>query len=49
MDTATRQHEAKPKELDHQRAALERRSQEEEQRWQKQKDKLEAASGRARD
>jgi colicin import membrane protein len=43
------EHEAKIKKIEQDRAALDRRSQAEEARWEKQKEKLETALRRARD
>jgi colicin import membrane protein len=46
---AKREHETKVEEIKRDRAALDRRSQEEDARWEKQKEKLETALRRARD
>jgi colicin import membrane protein len=44
-----REHETKVEEIERERAALDRRSQAEDARWAKQKQKLETALRRARD
>jgi colicin import membrane protein len=49
LELATREHETKAKKIDNDRAALDRRSQAEDARWEKQKQKLEIALRRARD
>jgi colicin import membrane protein len=49
LERAKGEHEAKIKEIDDARAALDRRSQAEDARWEKQKDKLENAVRRAHD
>jgi colicin import membrane protein len=49
LELATREHEAKAKKIEYQRAAFDRRSQAEDARWDKQKEKLEIALRRARD
>jgi len=49
LEEAKRDHEAKVEEIERDRAALDRRSQAEDARWEKQKEKLEAALRRARD
>jgi colicin import membrane protein len=49
LDKAKREHDARAGALEAERAALETRSQAEGARWQKQKEKLEAALRRARD
>jgi colicin import membrane protein len=49
LELATREHETKARRIQHERAALDRRSQAEDARWQKQKEKLEIALRRARD
>jgi colicin import membrane protein len=49
LEEAKREHEAKVEEIERERAALERRSQAEDARWAKQKEKLETALRRARD
>jgi hypothetical protein len=49
LELATREHEAKAKKIEYQRAAFDRRSQAEDARWEKQKEKLEIALRRARD
>jgi hypothetical protein len=48
LEEAKRDHEAKVEEIERDRAALDRRSQVEDARWQRQKEKLEAALRRAR-
>jgi colicin import membrane protein len=48
LEEAKRKHEAKIIEINNQRAALDKRSQEEDARWDKQKNTLEAALRRAR-
>jgi colicin import membrane protein len=48
LEEAKREHEAKVEEIERERAALERRSQAEDARWAKQKEKLETALRRAR-
>jgi hypothetical protein len=45
---AGRQHEIKRKAIERQRFTLDKRAQSEDARWEKQKEKLEAAVGRAR-
>jgi colicin import membrane protein len=49
LEHATREHEAKSKKIEQERAAFDRRSQAEDARWEKQKEKLEIALRRARD
>src|SRR5205823_2289952 len=49
FDKAKREHDARAGAIEAERAALETRSQAEDARWQKQKEKLEAALRRARD
>jgi colicin import membrane protein len=49
LEAAKREHENKTKKIETDRAALDRRSQAEEARWEKQKEKLETALRRARD
>jgi hypothetical protein len=49
LELARRKHEAMAKKIDHDRAILDRRSKAEDARWEKQKEKLEAALSRARD
>ena len=49
FDKARRDHEAKASALDAERVAAEERYQHEESRWQKEKEKLEAALRRARE
>jgi colicin import membrane protein len=49
LKEAKRDHETKVEEINRDRAALDRRSQAEDARWEKQKEKLEAALRRARD
>jgi colicin import membrane protein len=49
LEEATRDHETKVEEIKKDRAALDRRSQAEDARWKKQKEKLETALRRARD
>jgi hypothetical protein len=49
LEEAKRDHEAKVEEIERDRAALDRRSQAEDARWEKQKEELEAALRRARD
>lgn len=48
LEKATYEHEAKASEIEEARAALDRRSQTEDARWEKQKEKLERAVSRAR-
>jgi len=49
LQEAKREHETKIKKIEKDRAALDRRSQAENARWEKQKEKLEAALRRAND
>jgi hypothetical protein len=49
LEEAKRDHETKVEEIERDRAALDRRSQAEDARWEKQKEKLETALRRARD
>jgi hypothetical protein len=49
LEEAKREHETKVEEIERERAALDRRSQAEDARWAKQKEKLETALRRARD
>jgi colicin import membrane protein len=49
LEQAKREHETKAKKIEHDRAALDRRSQTEDARWEKQKEKLVTALHRARD
>ena len=49
LEQAKRDHETKVEEIERDRAALERRSQAEDARWEQQKEKLETALRRARD
>jgi colicin import membrane protein len=49
LQEAKRDHETRTKEIESERAALDRRSQTEDARWQKQKEELETALRRARD
>ena len=49
LEEAKRDHETKVEEIKRDRAALDRRSQAEDARWEKQKEKLETALRRARD
>jgi colicin import membrane protein len=49
LEEAKRDHETRTKEIESERAALDRRSQTEDARWQKQKEELETALRRARD
>ena len=49
LEEAMRDHEAKSNKIENDRAAVERRSQAEEARWEKQKEKLEAALRRTTD
>jgi colicin import membrane protein len=49
LELAMRKHEAEAKKIEYERAALDRRSQAEDVRWEKQKEKLEIALRRARD
>ncbi|WP_316193053.1 hypothetical protein [Bradyrhizobium sp. SZCCHNRI1029] len=49
LDDATDEHEAKTSAFEVEREALERRARAEEVRWEKQKEKLEAALRRARE
>lgn len=49
INEARRDHEERASAIEAQRAVLEKRSAEEDERWKKQKDKLEAALHRARD
>jgi colicin import membrane protein len=49
LEEAKRYHETKAEEIERDRAALDRRSQAEDARWEKQKEKLETALRRARD
>jgi colicin import membrane protein len=49
LEEAKRDHETKVEEIERDRAALERRSQAEDARWEKQKENLETALRRARD
>jgi colicin import membrane protein len=49
LEHAKREHETKAKKIENDRAALHRRSQAEDARWEKQKEKLETALQRARD
>jgi colicin import membrane protein len=49
LEEAKRDHETKVEEIESERAALDRRSQAEDARWEKQKEKLETALRRARD
>jgi colicin import membrane protein len=49
LEQAKRQHETKVKEIESDRGELDRRSQAEDERWEKQKDKLESALRRIRD
>jgi colicin import membrane protein len=49
LEEAKRDHEGKVEEIERERAALDRRSQAEDARWEKQKEELEAALRRARE
>jgi colicin import membrane protein len=49
LEQAKQEHETKTKKIEYERAALDRRSQAEDARWEKQKEKLEIALRRARD
>jgi colicin import membrane protein len=49
LEEAKREHEAKVEQIERDRAALDRRAQAEDARWEKQKDKLETALRRARE
>ena len=49
LEEAKRDHETKVEEIKRDRAALDRRSQAEDARWEKQKERLETALRRARD
>jgi colicin import membrane protein len=49
LEQAKQEHETKTKKIEYERAALHRRSQAEDARWEKQKEKLEVALRRARD
>ena len=49
LEQAKREHETQTKKIEYERAALDRRSQAEDARWEKQKEKLEIALRRARD
>jgi colicin import membrane protein len=49
LEAAKLEHETKTKKIETDRAALDRRSQAEDARWEKQKEKLETALRRARD
>jgi hypothetical protein len=49
LEEAKRDHETKVEEIKRDRAALDRRCQAEDARWEKQKEKLETALRRARD
>jgi colicin import membrane protein len=49
LEQAKREHETQTKKIEYEHAALDRRSQAEDARWEKQKEKLEIALRRARD
>jgi hypothetical protein len=49
LEQATREYKTKAKKIDNKRAALDRHSQAEDARWEKQKEKLKSALRRARD
>jgi colicin import membrane protein len=49
LEEAKRDHETKAEEIENDRAALDRRSQAEDARWEKQREKLEIALRRARE